>query len=53
MKTFIERGTRFVTEVGADENPDVIRWTNWGNGPFQQCFALMTDEGAFAVGACG
>ena len=49
MQTFIERGTRFSVEVGTEEKPEVIRWTNWGNGPLQQCFALMTGEGTVLI----
>ncbi len=49
MRTFIERGTRFLTEVGTDEKPDVVRWTNWGYGTLQQSFALMTTEGVVLI----
>ena len=49
VETFIERGTRFSIEVGTEVAPKIIRWTSWGNGPFQQSYALVSADGITLV----
>ncbi|MBT3211397.1 MAG: hypothetical protein HN345_05225 [Planctomycetaceae bacterium] len=51
MHTFIDRGTRVITEMGTDEQPEVIRWTTWNGGEqdLQQSFALKSSDGIIWV----
>lgn len=51
MYTFINRGNRINTEIGTDEQPELIRWTTWNEGgqDIQQSFALKSSEGVVWV----
>jgi hypothetical protein len=48
MLTFIERGTRLVTEIGTDKQPEIVWWTTWGHG-IQQSYALISPEGTVLI----
>ena len=45
MEYVIKHGTGFSVEVGSPEEPEITRWTSWGNGDLQQSFMLHTSEG--------
>ena len=45
MEYVIKHGTGFSVEVGSPEEPEITRWTSWGNGDLQQSFMLHTPEG--------
>ena len=49
MGTYIQRGTRISVEVGTESNPKIVRWSTWGNGPFQQSYALFSKDGIALV----
>ena len=49
MQTFIMSGTRFHSEFGPDDSPEVLRWSTWQDGPFQQSYAIRTDSGIVLV----
>ena len=49
MPTFIACGTRIGVEVGSEREPEIVRWTVWGNGDLQQSFLLLTKDGAVLV----
>jgi len=45
MEYVIKHGTGVSVEVGSPEEPEITRWTSWGNGDLQQSFMLHTPEG--------
>ena len=44
MQSFIMSGTRFQAELGPEASPEVLRWSTWQDGPFQQSYAIRTDS---------
>ena len=49
MEYVIKHGTGFSLEVGSLEEPEITRWTSWGNGDLQQSFMLHTPEGTLVT----
>ena len=52
MEYVIKHGTGFSVEVGSPEEPEITRWTSWGNGDLQQSFMLHTLKARLSQTRC-